>query len=155
VSISGEKKTIAQPFAKQDRTMESNQTVLGSKKRIWAGRVISGVAVLFLVFDSVIKLMQVPAVVQGASELGYPASLMPVIGSILLFCVVVYVIPRTAPLGAILLTGYFGGAVASQLRIGKPLLGYTLFPIYVAVLIWGGLYLRDNRVRVLFAPRAQ
>jgi hypothetical protein len=80
--------------------------------------------------------------------------LAPVIGTILLVCIALYVIPRTAPLGAILLTGYLGGAVASQLRIGKPLLGFTLFPIYVAVLAWGGLYLRDPRVRALFARGA-
>jgi hypothetical protein len=71
-----------------------------------------------------------------------------------LICVVLYVIPRTAPLGAIVLTGFLGGAVASQLRIQMPLLGYTFFPIYVAVLAWGGLYLRDGRVRALFARDA-
>ncbi|MDQ6690144.1 MAG: DoxX family protein [Gemmatimonadota bacterium] len=107
---------------------------------------------LFLIFDGVTKLMEIPPVVKGFTELGYPVTLSPVIGTILLVCVVVYLIPRASVLGAILLTGYLGGAVASQLRIGKPLLGYTLFPIYVAVLIWGGLYLRDNRVRALFAP---
>jgi hypothetical protein len=134
--------------------MESEPTALVSKKRIWTGRIISGIAVLFLIFDSVIKLMEIAPVVQGARELGYPVSLMPVIGTILLVFVLIYLIPRTAPLGAILLTGYLGGAVASQFRIGKPLLGYTLFPIYVAALIWGGLYLRDNRVRVLLGPAA-
>jgi hypothetical protein len=120
-------------------------------KRLWAGRIISGIAVLFLIFDGVTKLVTVDAVAEGMRQLGYPVTLAPVIGAILLVCVVLYVIPRTAPLGAILLTGYLGGAVASQLRIGMPLLGYTLFPIYVAILIWGGLYLRDSRVRALVA----
>jgi hypothetical protein len=135
--------------------MEYDQTAGVSKKRLWAGRIISGIVVLFLVFDATIKLMGIDPVVKGMVELGYPVPLAPVIGTILLICTAVYVIPRTAPLGAMLLTGYLGGAVASQLRIGKPLLGYTLFPIYVAVLAWGGLYLRDSRVRGLFAPRAR
>jgi hypothetical protein len=133
--------------------MESDQTAIVSKKRLWVSRIISGIAVLFLIFDGVTKLMVITPVVEGMRKLGYPVPLAPVIGAILLLCVVLYVIPRTAPLGAILLTGYLGGAVASQLRIEMPLFGYTLFPIYVAVLAWGGLYLRDNRVRSLLAPR--
>ncbi len=132
--------------------MQADQNGYVSKKKLWTGRIITGVVVLFLIFDGVTKLMEIPPVVKGFTELGYPVTLSPVIGTILLVCVVVYLIPRASVLGAILLTGYLGGAVASQLRIGKPLLGYTLFPIYVAVLIWGGLYLRDNRVRALFAP---
>jgi hypothetical protein len=124
-----------------------------SKKRLWTSRILSGIVVLFLIFDATIKLMVIAPVVKGMGELGYPVWLAPVIGTILLICTAVYVIPRTAPLGAMLLTGYLGGAVASQLRIGKPLLGFTLFPIYVAVLAWGALYLRDGRVRALFAPR--
>ena len=135
--------------------MEYNQTAGVSKKRVWAGRIMSGIVVLFLVFDATIKLMVIDPVVKGMAELGYPLPLAPVIGTILLICTAVYVIPRTAPLGAMLLTGYLGGAVASQLRIGKPLLGYTFFPIYVAVLLWGGLYLRDSRVRGLFAPQGR
>jgi DoxX-like family len=129
--------------------------VIVSKKRLWAARIMSGIVVLFLIFDGVTKLIVINPVVEGMRKLGYPVPLAPVIGTILLICVVFYVIPRTAPLGAILLTGYLGGAVASQFRIGMPLLGYTLAPIYVAALAWGGLYLRDSRVRALFAPRTQ
>jgi hypothetical protein len=129
--------------------MESDQAVVVSKKRLWAGRTMSGIAVLFLIFDGVTKLMVIAPVVEGMGKLGYPVPLAPVIGAIVLICVLLYVIPRTAPIGAILLTGFLGGAVASQLRIGMPLLGYTFFPIYVAVLAWGGLYLRDSRVRAL------
>jgi DoxX-like family len=131
--------------------MQSDQTVVVSKKRLWAGRIISGIVVLFLIFDGVTKLMVIDPVVQGMHQLAYPVTLAPLIGTILLFCVLLYVIPRTAPLGAVLLTGYLGGAVASQLRIGLPLFSYTLAPIYVAVLVWGGLYLRDSRVRALVA----
>ena len=131
--------------------MQLDQTASVSKRRLWTSRIISGIVVLFLLFDSVTKLMTIKPVVDGMRQLGYPLPLAPVIGSILLVCVVLYVIPRTAPVGAILLTGYLGGAVASQLRIGMPLLTYTLAPIYVAVLAWGALYLRDSRVRGLFA----
>jgi hypothetical protein len=133
--------------------MQSDETIV-SKKRLWAGRIMSGIVVLFLIFDGVTKLMTIQPVVDGMRKLGYPVSLAPVIGAIVLICVVLYVIPRTAPLGAIVLTGFLGGAVASQLRIGMPLLGYTLFPIYLAALAWGGIYLRDGRVRALLAPRA-
>ena len=123
-------------------------------KKIWAGRIISGLVALFLIFDGVTKVMIIKPVVDGMHQLGYPLPLAPVIGTILLICVVIYVIPRTAPLGAILLTGYLGGAVASQLRIGMPLFTYTIAPTYFAALAWLGLYLRDNRVRALVGARA-
>ena len=134
--------------------MQSDQTTFVSKKRLWTGRILSGIVVLFLLFDSITKLITIKPVVDGMRQLGYPVPLAPVIGTILLICVVLYVIPRTAPLGAVLLTGYLGGAVASQLRLEMPLFSYTLAPIYVAVLAWAGLYLRDSRVRTLFAQRA-
>jgi hypothetical protein len=129
------------------------QTVSISKKRLWVGRIMSGVAVLFLLFDSATKLLRVEAAMKAAEQIGYPAATMPAIGLILLVCVVVYLIPRTAVLGAVLLTGYLGGAVATHVRVGDPLMSHTLFPIYFAVLIWGGLYLRDWRVHSLIARR--
>jgi len=129
------------------------QAVPISKKRLWIGRIMSGVAVLFLLFDSTTKLLRVEAVMKAAEQIGYPAATMPPIGLILLVCVVVYLIPRTAVLGAVLLTGYLGGAVATHVRVGNPLMSRTLFPIYFAVLIWGGLYLRDRRVHALIARR--
>jgi hypothetical protein len=138
----------------EQEQMQSDQTAGVSKNGLWASRIMSGIVVLFLVFDGVTKLILTSPVVEGMQKLGYPVQLAPLIGAILLICVVLYLIPRTAPLGAILLTGYLGGAVASQLRLQMPLFGYTLFPIYVAVLAWGGLYLRDNRVRALFARDA-
>jgi ABC-type transport system involved in cytochrome c biogenesis permease component len=122
-------------------------------KRLWTGRIMSGVAVLFLLFDSITKLMRVDAVMKAAANIGYPASTMVPIGLILLVCVVVYLIPRTAVLGAVLLTGYLGGAVATHVRVGDPLMSHVLFPIYFGVLIWGGLYLRDLRVHALIARR--
>jgi ABC-type transport system involved in cytochrome c biogenesis permease component len=132
--------------------MESQAAPI-SKKRLWVGRIMSGVAVLFLLFDSSTKLLQVEAVMKAAAQIGYPPSTMFPIGLILLVCVVVYLIPRTAVLGAVLLTGYLGGAVATHVRVGDPLLSHTFFPIYFAVLIWGGLYLRDRRVRAAIARR--
>ena len=120
-----------------------------SKKGLWAGRILSGLAVLFLLFDSLIKVMKLPPAVEGTVALGYPATVVRGIGIIQLICLVLYVIPRTSVLGAILLTGYLGGAIATHVRVGSPLLTHVLFPIYVAALIWGGLYLRDARVRTL------
>jgi hypothetical protein len=118
---------------------------------IWTGRVLSGLAVLFLLFDSAGKLLEVQPVIDGTRQLGYPRDIVFTLGAILLSCVVVYLIPRTSVLGAILLTGYLGGAVAAQARVESPLFSQTLFPIYVATLIWGGLVLRDARLRA-FAP---
>jgi hypothetical protein len=110
-------------------------------------------AVLFLVFDAVIKFTKIAPVVDSFAQLGYPIGLAPTIGSLALICVVLYVIPRTSVLGAILLTGYLGGAIASQLRIGSPLFSHVLFPVYVAALIWGGLYLRDEQLSALIPVR--
>ncbi len=117
-----------------------------------AGRVLTGIAVLFLTFDVAIKLVGAKAAVDGTVQLGYAPHHVLTIGLIGLVCLVLYVIPRTAPIGAILWTGYLGGAIATQLRVDNPLLSHTLFPIYVAALIWGGLYLRDPRVRALIRP---
>ena len=115
----------------------------------WTGRVLTGIAVLFLTFDTVIKLLVSPEAVTSTVALGYEAHHLTVIGIIELACLVLYLIPRTAPLGAVLFTGYLGGAIATHLRVDNPLLTHTIFPIYVAALVWGGLYLRDARVRGL------
>jgi hypothetical protein len=120
-----------------------------SKTRRRVGIVLSALPVAFLVFDSVMKLMLVPAVVEGTAKLGYPAATARPLGVLLLVSVICYVVPRTAPLGAVLLTGYLGGAIATHVRVGDPLFSHILFPVYVALLLWGGLYLRDERVRAL------
>ena len=119
-----------------------------------AGRILTGIAVLFLIFDTAIKLVASPEAVAGTTQLGWPAHHVLTLGIIEVVCLTLYLIPRTAPLGAVLWTGYLGGAIATHLRLDNPLLSHTLFPIYVAALIWGGLYLRDARVRALLArPR--
>ena len=119
------------------------------KTRRWTGRVMSGVASLFLAFDGIGKLLSLPPVVEGTTQLGYPASLVVPIGVLQLACLIVYVFPRSSIVGAVLLTGYLGGAVATHVRVESPLFTHVLFPIYVAVLLWGGLFLLDGRLRVL------
>ncbi|HEY9167330.1 MAG TPA: DoxX family protein [Candidatus Kryptonia bacterium] len=126
---------------------------LWEKKGLWTGRIMSGLAVLFMLFDSITKVMKVAPVMKASAQLGYPAEAISAIGIILLACVIVYVVPRTSIIGAILLTGYLGGAVASNLRIGTPLFSNVLFPVYFAVLVWGGLYLRKQIVRSIFSLR--
>lgn len=132
--------------------LPSSENVAASKT-IWAGRVLSALAVLFLLFDSVIKVMKLPAAVEGTVKLGFPEGVIAGIGVVQLLCLALYVVPRTAVAGAVLLTGYLGGAIATHVRIGSPLLSHTLFPIYVAALIWGGLYLREARLRALLPFR--
>jgi hypothetical protein len=122
-----------------------------SKKRIRVGQALSGLATLFLVFDSVIKLLHTTPVVEAFAQLGYPDHLALGIGVLELLCLAVYLLPRTAVVGAILLTGFLGGAISTHLRVGDPLFSHTIFPVYVAALLWGGLFLRDERVRAIVA----
>jgi hypothetical protein len=125
-----------------------------SNKRVWAGRILSGLVVLFLLPDAIIKFIRPAPVVDAFAHLGLPLSNAVTIGIILLICTALYVIPRTSVLGAILLTGYLGGAVATHLRVGDPLFSHVLFPTYLGVLLWLGLYLRDERLRVLLPLRS-
>jgi hypothetical protein len=108
---------------------------------------------LFLVFDTVIKVLKLEPAVQGTTALGYPADTVLWIGMIELVCLGLYLVPRTSVLGALLLTGYLGGAIATHVRVGSPLLTQMLFPIYVAVMVWGGLYLRETRLGELIPFR--
>jgi hypothetical protein len=117
--------------------------------RLWAGRIISALPVLFLLFDGLAKLAKPAPVLEAFLKLGFPERTVVLIGIILLLSVALYAIPRTSVLGAIFLTGYLGGAVATHVRIGNPLFSHVLFPAYVAVLIWGGLLLRDERLCAL------
>ncbi len=124
-----------------------------AKKRSIAGYVLTGLVAAFLTFDTVMKLLQLAPAVQGTTELGYPAGTVVVIGAIELVCLVLYLVPRTSVLGALVLTGYLGGAIATHVRVGSPLPTHTLFPIYVALMVWGGLYLRESRLRELLPFR--
>ncbi|WP_031498214.1 DoxX family protein [Bryobacter aggregatus] len=133
----------------------ATDTPLLSKKRLIAGYVLTALVALFLTFDTVLKVLRLAPAVQGTAELGYPADAVLWIGLIELVCVVLYLFPRTAVLGALLLTGYLGGAIATHLRVGNPLLSHTLFPVYIAFLLWGGLYLREARLRAVIPFRLQ
>lgn len=124
-----------------------------SNVTLWAGRLMTGLAVLFLLFDGATKLVKPGFVVEATTKLGYPESTIVAIGIVLLVATALHLIPSTAMLGAILLTGYLGGAVASHVRVDNPLFTHTLFPVYVALLIWGGLYLRDPALRNLLGLR--
>jgi hypothetical protein len=120
-----------------------------SKKMLWTGRVLSILAVLFLLMDAGMKLARAQVSVQGTVELGYPEGAVFGIGLLLLVCTLLYMIPGTAVIGAILLTGYLGGAVATQVRVSNPLFSHVLFPVYFGAIVWGGLLLRDGRLRRL------
>jgi hypothetical protein len=124
-----------------------------SRPRIWAARIITAIVVLFLLFDGVSKVILEQHVVAAMPALGWPVSLARTLGVILLTSLALYVIPRTAVLGAILLTGYLGGAVATHVRVGDPLFSHALFPVYMGVLVWAGLYLREERLRALIPLR--
>lgn len=124
-----------------------------SKKMLWTGSGVSIVISLLLLMDAAMKILKTAPAVQGTIQIGYPESVIVGIGIALLISVVLYAIPQTAVLGAILLTGYLGGAVASNVRIGTPVFTYMLAPVYVAILVWGGLFLRDERLRALIPLR--
>src|SRR5574341_63480 len=127
--------------------MRSNtQAAPVSRKMLWAGRIASALPVLMLLFSGVMKLVKPTSVVEGFVQLGYPESLALGIGILELACTVVYMIPRTSVLGAILLTGFLGGATATHVRIGDPAF---VFPVALGVLVWLGLFLRDDRLRAL------
>jgi len=130
------------------------QTRQVSSKALWVGRILSALALLFLLFDSGIKFTNVPAVRDSMTQLGYPVQLAPAIGILEICCIVLYLIPQTSVLGAILMTGYLGGAIASHVRVGNPLFSHILFPTYIGALIWAGLYLREARLRSLVPFRS-
>ena len=126
--------------------MPSSTQTAPAWTRLWVGRVISALMIVLMLIDAGIKILKLPAAVEGTVRLGYPASTVLPIGVIALVCVLLYGIPRTSILGAILLTGYFGGATATQVRVQD---AWYIFPPVLDVLIWVGLYLRDDRLRTL------
>ena len=125
------------------------QQAPATNARLWTGRVLSGIAVVFLAMDATMKVLQVPVAIDGTQKVGYPAAVVLPLGIVQLVCLAAYLIPRTRVLGAILWTGYLGGAVATHVRIGDPLFTHILSPVYVAILLWGGLCLRDARLRAV------
>ena len=121
---------------------------MSNKSSVWAGRILSALPVLFLLLDGVMKVVKPAFVVEATVKLGYPESVIVALGVLLVACTILYLIPRTSVLGAILLTGYLGGAVATHVRVGGPLFS-ILMPVILGAMLWGGLYLRDERVRSL------
>lgn len=136
--------------------MQAAHAVSGSRPArlaSWGGHAISALSVLFLLVDGVVKLLRPAPVVEATVALGIPESAILGLGLLLLGCLAVYLAPRTAVLGAVLLTGYLGGAIATHVRMGSDLFS-LLFPVILGVLLWGGLYLRDARLRALLSPRS-
>jgi hypothetical protein len=124
-----------------------------SRPALWTGRILGGVAAALLAVDGMMKVLELEAAVSATTQLGYPADAVAGLGVTLLVCVLAYVLAPTSVLGAVLLTGYLGGAVATHVRAGSPILTHTLVPVLVAALLWGSLVLRDARLRV-FVPWA-
>ncbi len=127
-------------------------TIATPTAMLWAGRVITALAVVFLLFDSVIKVLQLAPAVEATAQLGYPERVVFGLGLLELVCLVVYVFPRTSVLGAIMLTGYLGGAIATHVRNGSDLFS-LVFPVLIGGVLWGGLFLRDHRLRALIPLR--
>ena len=126
-----------------------------SPLKLWVARIMWGIALVFMLFDTGIKLMRESHAVEGTVQLGYPESTVQLLGIIEAVCLVLYLIPRTSILGMVLLTGYFGGAVATHVRLENPLFSHVLFSVYIALMMWGSLYLREPRLQELLPFRKQ
>lgn len=130
-----------------------NELVPISTTALWTGRILSSLVVVFLLFDGVIKLIPLDVVIETSRQLGIPTNLAFTLGVLTLLGTLLYAYPKTSVLGAILLTGYLGGAIYVHVRAGSPLFSHTLFGVYLGILLWGGLYLRDERVRLILPWR--
>jgi hypothetical protein len=127
--------------------METQQT---SKAQLWTGRIMSGIVILFMLFDGIIKFTTPDeATIALINQLGFQADQMPLMGTLALISIIIYIIPKTSVLGALLLTAYFGGAISTHVRVDNPLFSHILFPVYLAILMWGGLWFRNPRLRQL------
>lgn len=124
-----------------------------SKGKLWTARIMAGVVIAFMLMDSIFKLIPNDIVTAGTVELGYQAHHIPIMGMLGLISILLFAFPRTQILGAVLLTGYFGGAIATHVRIDNPLFSHILFPVYLAILAWGSLWLRNENLRRLFPVR--
>jgi hypothetical protein len=131
----------------------SPSSALRSGAATWTGRVLSALVVLFLLFDGLIKIVEMDVVKESMTQLGYPPNIAFSLGVMTLAIAVLYALPRTAVLGAILLTGLLGGAIATHLRVGSPIFSHLLFGAYLGLLAWGGLFLRDEKLRALLPLR--
>lgn len=121
-----------------------------SKGRLWTARIMGGIVILFMLMDSIFKFIQPEEVVQGALELGFAEHHIAIMGVLGLVSILLYTFPRTSILGAVLLTGYWGGAIATHLRLDNPLFSHILFPVYLGILAWGALWLKIEPLQNLF-----
>lgn len=124
-----------------------------SKVKVWTGRVMAGIVILFMLMDSIFKFVTNDAVVEGTTSLGFQVHHLPIMGTLGLLSIILYIIPRTEFLGAILLTAYWGGAIATHVRLDNPLFTHILFPVYLGLLAWGALYLKSEKFRELISGR--
>ena len=132
-------------------TIDSSRSLAPTRNwTFWLGWVLSGLLILFMVFDASIKLVPIQPVIDTMTELGYPVEHARLLGVLSLVCTLLYAIPRTSVLGAVLLTAYLGGAVSAHVRIGSPLFSHDLFGVYMGLIAWGGLWLRNPRLRAVF-----
>src|SRR5579862_3611087 len=145
--------SVHQPQAAGIVTASPSRGSARTKWMQWTGSGMSGLMIAFLLFDSVSKLVLEHHVVEATTQIGYPVDVIRPLGLICLAATILYAIPRTSILGAILLTGYLGGAIASKVRIEDPMFSSVLFGVYFGLLVWGGLYLRDERLRALIPLR--
>lgn len=132
--------------------METNNTI--SKPRLWTGRIMSAIVILFMLMDGVMKFVKPEPVIKSAAELGYQDHHIVWMGALALLGTILYAIPQTAILGIVFLTGFWGGAINTHFRLDAPLFSHLLFPVYLAILGWGGLWLRDARLRAIFPLRS-
>ena len=121
-----------------------------SKPQLWTGRIMSGLVIFFMIVDSIFKFFQTEEAIQGTVQLGWSAHHLVPLGVLALVSTILYAIPVTSVFGAVLLTGYFGGAIATHFRIDNPLFSHTLFPVYLAILMWGGLWLKNDGFKRMF-----
>lgn len=119
----------------------------------WVGYALSALVILFMLMDATMKLLQLPIVLETTAQIGWPVASVIPLAIVLLICTALYAFPPTAVLGAVLLTAYLGGAVATHARIGSPIFSHMLFGVYLGAILWGGLYLRDDRLRALIPYR--
>jgi hypothetical protein len=135
-------------------TLNAPSTVTApSKGKVWTGRVMAGIVILFMLMDSVFKFVTNEQVIEGTTSLGFQVHHLPIMGTLGLLSIILYIIPRTKVLGAILLTGYWGGAVATHVRLDNPLFMHILFTVYLGILAWGALYLKSEKFRDLILGR--
>jgi len=124
-----------------------------SKVRVWTGRIMAGIVILFMLMDSIFKFVANEAVIEGTTSLGYQLHHLPIMGTLGLLSIILYILPRTEVLGAILLTGYFGGAIATHVRLDNPLFTHVLFTVYLGILAWGALFLKNEKLRDVILGR--